>query len=356
MEISEDFFIVATHPYNFSWTYSNATTNTELFHFKIKDNFITNLEESLYLKVVNKNIEFTPKKEEATRIALEKTKIATNFRIKVGKDYIRHKNYILYCESDNCSELFLKDSTWIFIDNKINPDHTFVIARYNEDINWTRYLQGKVIIYNKGKDDLDLKNFRDNVELKKLDNVGREGHTYLYHIIENYDTINDRVTFLQGDPFVHSPFLLELCCMVTDFDNVQTLSLWYKGGHRERYTPGKHIVYKHMKKMRGAPYASYTMDENGFFVDWKDGFWSKVCKSFGKNPILDFYERCGLAKKFHTRFEMSIGALFSADKTSILKVTQEEYKTVIKELLSKDSQGGYEVYILERIWYDFFKN
>jgi len=38
----------------------------------------------------------------------------------------------------------------------------------------------------------------------EIKNVGRESHTYLYHIIKNYESDEDQITvFLQGHPFDH---------------------------------------------------------------------------------------------------------------------------------------------------------
>lgn len=64
-----------------------------------------------------------------------------------------------------------------------------VIARYNEDVDWAKDYNN--IIYNKQSGD------------NLLPNVGREAHTYLYHIINNYDNLDDITIFLQGDPFFH---------------------------------------------------------------------------------------------------------------------------------------------------------
>ena len=76
-----------------------------------------------------------------------------------------------------------------------------VVSRYNEDIGWTKNFDN-VIIYNKGPH-LGLQN-----EIQ-LPNVGREAHTYLCHIINNYDNLDDYTVFLQGNPFDHSPNLFE---------------------------------------------------------------------------------------------------------------------------------------------------
>jgi Protein of unknown function (DUF3431) len=77
----------------------------------------------------------------------------------------------------------------------------FVIARYNEDISWTSQIAHPTIIYNKGT---PLSNMSNVIELI---NKGREGETFLRHIIENYNSLDDITVFLQGDPFDHLTIL-----------------------------------------------------------------------------------------------------------------------------------------------------
>ena len=82
---------------------------------------------------------------------------------------------------------------------------TVVVARYNEPIEWTNGIintNTKCIIYNKGSK-LDY----SVCPVIHLPNVGREGHTYLYHIINNYDNLSEYTMFLQGHPFDHTPYL-----------------------------------------------------------------------------------------------------------------------------------------------------
>lgn len=76
-----------------------------------------------------------------------------------------------------------------------------VVARYNEDVEWTKQFSN-VLIYNKGH---PLGNGYNEIF---LDNVGREGHTYYKHICDNYDKLADYTIFLQGRPFDHSPNLI----------------------------------------------------------------------------------------------------------------------------------------------------
>lgn len=69
-----------------------------------------------------------------------------------------------------------------------------VIARYNEDISWSDGYDR--IIYNKGG--------AIDAPYVTLPNVGRESHTYLTHIIENYDNLDEYTLFLQGRPHDHT--------------------------------------------------------------------------------------------------------------------------------------------------------
>ncbi len=74
-----------------------------------------------------------------------------------------------------------------------------VIARYNEDLNWLKddpFNKHTAIVYNKGVND-DFHKTNVN-KIIKLENVGRCDHTYLYHIIQNYDNLADVTIFLPG--------------------------------------------------------------------------------------------------------------------------------------------------------------
>jgi hypothetical protein len=76
-----------------------------------------------------------------------------------------------------------------------------IVARYNENVEWTKQFPN-VIIYNKGE---KLDNGYNEI---LLNNVGREGHTYYKHICDNYDKLADFTIFLQGNPFDHSPNII----------------------------------------------------------------------------------------------------------------------------------------------------
>lgn len=81
------------------------------------------------------------------------------------------------------------------------PSMQLVVAKYREDVSWLqRFRDLPQIVYDKG----------DRSAENHLPNVGREAHTYLHHIIENYDDLADVSVFLQGDPHFHCANVDEL--------------------------------------------------------------------------------------------------------------------------------------------------
>lgn len=83
-----------------------------------------------------------------------------------------------------------------------------VVARYNESLSWTLlpiFNKFKYTVYNKGDND----HFEKSLVTKviKLPNVGRNDHTFLYHIIQNYENLAKITVFLPGSTNI--PFKLE---------------------------------------------------------------------------------------------------------------------------------------------------
>jgi hypothetical protein len=90
----------------------------------------------------------------------------------------------------------------IYIYLYMNSNINIVVARYNENLEWTKQFSN-VIVYNKG---LELKEEYNQI---MLNNVGREGHSYYKYIYDNYDNLNKYTIFLQGNPFDHSPNIIQ---------------------------------------------------------------------------------------------------------------------------------------------------
>jgi hypothetical protein len=104
-----------------------------------------------------------------------------------------------------------------------SADNTqYVIARYNEDVSWAYTLRNKVI-YDKG-DALPGS--------VVLPNIGREAHTYLYHIVTNYDRLSEYTCFLQGNPFDHSANLFKKL-QAPRSSALTFLTSWSASGNRD---------------------------------------------------------------------------------------------------------------------------
>ena len=89
-----------------------------------------------------------------------------------------------------------------------NLNINIVVSRYNENLNWINkqpFNKYFITCYNKGIDN----NFKINSPHKivKLNNVGKCDHTYLYHIINNYENLSDYIIFLPGSNNIHYKYL-----------------------------------------------------------------------------------------------------------------------------------------------------
>ena len=75
-----------------------------------------------------------------------------------------------------------------------------VISRFAETLDWVKeepFNAYPYVVYNKGPDANYFRSDKMNKETQ-LQNVGRETHTYLKHIIDNYDGLADITIFLMG--------------------------------------------------------------------------------------------------------------------------------------------------------------
>ena len=73
-----------------------------------------------------------------------------------------------------------------------------MIAHYNEKLDWLAPIASHAHVYHKGTD-LQAPPSLKLFAREKLPNVGRESHTYLYHIVNNYETLSGVTVFLQGE-------------------------------------------------------------------------------------------------------------------------------------------------------------
>lgn len=126
-----------------------------------------------------------------------------------------------------------------------------IIARYQEDIAWADGIGYDYVVYDKG---CNLEN------CISLENIGRESHTYLTHIVRNYDTLAEVNVFLQGNPFDH----------LSDQGNGSvTLLRTMIDEVVERQVPFKGFAWFKLKCDRlGRPHDLYKPENEGRWAGW----------------------------------------------------------------------------------------
>jgi hypothetical protein len=179
-----------------------------------------------------------------------------------------------------------------------------IVARYNEKIRWTQQFQN-VLIYNKGS---SIKNKINSNEII-LENVGREGHTYYKYIYDNYENLEDYTIFLQGNPFDHSPNIIDkLNKYIKNKDNLN-------------------IDFEFISEK------IYKCNLSG-------------CSHHKNLPLRDVYEYLFNENKQNIEFEFGAGAQFIVSKTQILKRPKDFYLKIIN-LLEKNI-NPIEGFVIER--------
>ena len=107
--------------------------------------------------------------------------------------------FCILCIVFLCSLLYhiQREPLETFIDLKKSVE--LVVAVYEETLDWldsiTKDSYTSILVYNKGSS-------KPLVEQKytviPLENLGREGHTYIYHVVNNYSSLADITVFLPG--------------------------------------------------------------------------------------------------------------------------------------------------------------
>lgn len=210
-----------------------------------------------------------------------------------------------------------------------------VVARYNEDLYWLNeypFNQFEYIVYNKG----DNENFhKTNVkEIVELPNIGRCDHTYLYHIIKNYDNLSNVVVFFPGS---------------VDMANkkpkaVRILEYIIKTNYENAFFLGTHH-----NSLREA-YAGFKLDN----------YSCSYHQNYNKNPEnrLQFCKIRPYGKWYNFFFKdivahwVTFGGIFSIDKRDILQHPIDRYQFIIQTVsIHSNPEAGHYI---ERSWCAIF--
>jgi len=213
--------------------------------------------------------------------------------------------------------------------NNINPNQfEIVIARYNEDLKPWLILKDFIIVYNKGEP-INSSNLNLNLKIKNISNVGRESHTYLYHIIENYNNLKYLTLFIQADFSDHMKeiyelyeYLIKVNKIKINLKNKNTCCFngWGRLNHKAEYLK---MIYDNKLIL-----AKYT------FGEW----WLKYIS----NKLLNLND-----------FRWGPCGIFSVTRETIISLDLNYYKNIINSINyhSNPEEGHY----CERSWYYIFR-
>ena len=210
-----------------------------------------------------------------------------------------------------------------------SPTFEIVIAHYNEDLSWLKGATEACIIYHKGGE-----KSAPPYSYTTLPNIGREGHTYLHHIVQHYDTLPSVTIFLQGriDDHVSIPL-----------DDIIERSLKTKDGEVTTF-----------------PFRELELFDMWDGIPWNDypcwGKWnSMACLKAPKTPG-EYW------KQFFpsTPLPLSVGfqpaALFAVTKATIQQHPRELYQIMLEDLFLGEMQhvNPETGHFWERFWLAMF--
>jgi hypothetical protein len=187
-----------------------------------------------------------------------------------------------------------------------------VVARYKEDVDWLLPLQDSVVLFNKS-DQVPPMPYR------QLPNIGRESHTYLTYILENYDNLPEVVVFTQANVSDHL------------MGNHHQKLIKLANEARVHGVSQNHGVWKQPYGWRIASYKGQLTRAEKPFGKW---FEENVHHTFAFPQIVYW------------------GAIFAVRRDRILGRPRSYYENLLKFFQVLNPEEGH---YMERSWYYVFK-
>ncbi len=217
-----------------------------------------------------------------------------------------------------------------------NKSIEIIVSRYNEKLEWTNlypFNKYKYTVYNKGpNNDFNMSYVNKVIDLP---NVGRESHTYLTHIINNYDNLSDINVFLPGSIdtthkiFKKKLFAQKLLEYVNKYNNAIFLSF-------------KNIkdndITKEFKGFNVSAYRSTTIENQKINNE------HTIRKSLIRPYEKWFYTQFGNIK---VPYVIHYG-IFSVSKEDILQKPKSYYENLVK--LVSDHSNPEDGHYFEKSW------
>lgn len=202
-----------------------------------------------------------------------------------------------------------------------------IIAKYQEDVSWADEMGYDYVVYDKSGS--------LNTKFIELENIGRETHTYLTHIIRNYDELSPVNVFVQGNPFDHlndqksgDAHLLQK--MIADVV--------------ERGTPFKGFAWFKLKCDRlGQPHDLRKPENEGRWAGW------------GKDiPLGEVFEKLFAADFPKQLVVRAPAGLFAVTAERVRTRPKEFYEYALSLLEADPDDANNTGHAFERLWQHIF--
>jgi hypothetical protein len=200
-----------------------------------------------------------------------------------------------------------------------------VVARFDEDLTWLQDCADtcksslRIHVYNKGAALVPTGLF---ASVCQLPNVGREGHTYLHHIICNYDKLGDITVFVQGriDDHISQHPTKALRDMIHD---TAQYGYWHPAYAIAVPYGFRHTTY----------FGKQLLPATCEFGQW---FCKYISNDFPDQQVFPFYKN----------------GIFAVSRRYIRSRSVTYYKNLLSQLLHEDPETGH---YLERCWAYIFQ-
>ena len=195
---------------------------------------------------------------------------------------------------------------------------------------WIKKINHPITIYN--KDNLPINS--TDTKVVNLINMGRESHSYLYHIITNYNSLADITIFTQGNPFDHCPEFIKIanCYSIKQMNDLAKKC-------NKRNWPESNDDFCMFGHLSNYKYSQYSFNK----ITFPQGF---------KFPIEKTLKIFHSKKATPATLTLNWGAIFAVSRKNILKLNIDEYK----ELYDLHYKYCSLPWAMELIWYHIFNN
>lgn len=217
-----------------------------------------------------------------------------------------------------------------------------VVCRYQESLNWlweASKLVDVITVYNKGEPMSPDDPLKAIVNEECLENVGREAHSILKHIVRREGKLADETFFCQGDPFPHCK----------DYFN--------------KLSSPMHSMFEYQTDL----YAMTDGDGKPWMGDYDIPVWEfgaiirylSPWKAIPNQILFGAYSQFSLKSKIlnrhHNRSESTVTASFTVEAAKFLiNELETTYRVTTESLQETTTRKQRGAWAIERLWMQIF--